>query len=334
MRKKIRNIVVAVIICAAVAALGALIYVRSKVTPVSLSKQVAQSLSSMSSVHSVDTIRFSGNTGQQGVNFDVELTAVDDNRVSTNPSAVSSERTVDLTFMGTGTTQKNYIYVDGTSGLMYASTDGQNWYSQRADGTIYSIRTQTMEDFFEAVADEKTEAELDKDDGTETSAAASTGSSEYASSEEPDSSYKSDEVYTLTAGVSGDLLKSMMTGMLTSIEGETSNSYADVDWDGLTAQVTALVAKDSKLPVRIIVDCPELGSRIMRASTGGSGTTSVTCRTFSVQVDLDGYGETKVSIPENIKENASALIGGTDEEASIAATTESGSTEIAPKEEP
>lgn len=270
----------------------------------------------------------------------MRLRAVDDNRVSTNPSAASSERTVDLTLMGTGTTQKNYIYVDGTTGLMYASTDGDNWYSQSADGTVYSIRTQTMEDFFEAIADEEIEAQLDKDNGTETSAAAVTGSSELASSEEPASdeesaaSYNSDDVYTLTAEVSGDLLKSMMTGMLTSIEGETSNSYADVDWDGLTAQVTAIVYKDSKLPARIVVDCPELGSRIMRASTGGSDTTSVTCRIFSVQVDLDGYGETKVTIPENIKKDAAALIGGTDEEASVAATTDTGSTEIAPSQEP
>lgn len=352
MQKKTRKIVTAVIVCAAAAVLGGVIYVRTRVTQVSVSKQVVQALSDTSSLHSVDTIDFTGSTTQQGMRFGVALQAVDDNKVSTDPAAAYSERTVDITLMGSGTSQKNYIYVDGDTGTMYASTDGKQWYSQTASGTEYSIRSQTMEAFFEEVADGTQEAELVKgyDAGT---AGTASGSSEYAASEEPavteeaaasyetaetaapaENSFADDEVYTLTADVSGDLLKEMMTGMLTSIEGATSNRYDAVDWDKVTAQVRAYVDKDTKLPVRITVDCPQLGSRIMRSSTGGSGSTSLTCRTFSVRVDLDGYDETKVDIPSEIKNDAQVLIGGTDEEAAASATTGSAPSETAPEKEP
>lgn len=308
MRKKIKKILIVVLICAAAAAIAAAVYVNSKVTEVSLSKKVVKALSSASSLASTDTIDFAGRADQSGVSFDVALKAVDENQVSRQPSSVYSERTVDITLMDRSTTQKNYIYVDGDAGTMYASTDGSSWYSQAASGEAYSIRTQSMQALFEAVADETQSAVLD----------------------EETAQYGDEDVYVLTADVSGGLLKDVMTGMLTSIEGEDSNRYSSVDWDGVKASVKALIYKDSKLPAQITVDCPDLGSQIMSSSIGGADTTSLTCSKFTVQIDLNGYNETSVTIPADIKDNAAALIGGTD----VSASTETASTETAPEQEP
>ncbi len=253
----------------------------------SLMEDVQESLSDVTSLRTVETIDFNSILSIEDESMDLGMKFNLDYQMISEPE-VSGYFVMDMTITSEALSEtyssETYIEQDGDKLISYFTEDGTNFEIEEEDLSDYDMSTLMDDSLYASIGKGDIEAALGED--TE--------------------SVNGSEAYVLEMNLSGDQFRNVMENSFSELE-DGEMLPEDMDWDSVTAPTVLYIDKETKLPVKLTMDCSALGSALIGSMIGEELVEQVNLEVsgFDLIAEYSDYNAlTPIAVPEAAKSGA------------------------------
>ncbi len=258
----------------------------SKPTAQSLAKDAGKNMSDIKSVRTVEKMDFDAAISMSGVSVDMAMDLDLDMKLINDPE-VKGQLTMNMSIAAAGQSEtmsmETYMEQDGDQLVTYSTEDGGATFTKSEDKlSDYDLNSMVDDTLYTAI--EKGEIEATLREETET--------------------VNDTEAYVIETTLTGDQFKKVIESSFSELS-DAEIIPADTDWSSMSAPTVLYIAKDTKYPVKMTMECSSLGDAIINAMLGAQdlGDTTIEIKNFDITLELSDYNAVAdIEIPAAAKE--------------------------------